>query len=966
MDVTSSSSISTLQSVKERVREKLNGSLKAVKLQTSFAAKIKTKTLNNSSLLKVSLKNKNKALASALTAEKEKSRSLGNDKMFLQKEVNVLQFQNALLRQNLSIVNKMLKDIDAFMNINLSAAIKTSSTIESSDRLSLSNTRSERFSQQSALSVDETQDFRLTGVPLRVPANTVGLQKYDSHPSIAVEEENYRLPPPPPIATVISEDCDQLDDGEEHPLNRSPKEPLSLCIEDRRRQSLSTEKVSDPILPLDEVSFPRNRNALSGGFVTRRRKRSTVSHSFRLSKNESIRGSLGTSRDSCPSTQWEINTVILPPELGERDFGAERPILAVPFVSRTSHCSLLSEKLESPQNSDVDKCLNQALLKEQPIQSENQLEVVPIEESDLQTSYPGQEKTVYEADMEMTTSESASIIAVLPKKKTQASKNKSCLPVKKTLRRVRSVREKTKKHLSPVDQEDIDLSSSNEKGNTAKSNENSASAGRYNPLRCVLSGPGVERFYSLDADPARSECPAAPVLGSRTQIIPDDQVLDGEKSELTLTLKENCTESGVNADMAPKKTKSKNIKEASKTKRSSKKEKNKKLMKQEQTDENVTRANEQIDSGKKINTLLSNNVKNLEPKLRRETYVVSAPKDHPSAADIMAKIHELNYMRETYLIAEPSPLVTVTLNSSAVIGGNDILVELPPSVDASAPKDVPHKMKNPSETKKSDCEVEQSNPISDTEALHDHKKRPVSRCSGKKTTSGLFSEPDKRKTYILSSKQNDLTGKAPLVRESFMNRTSGQSGKAGKVADMVYKNDSLMLDMVSESILDNTMCNSFAEFPSATDPESNLSIDMSKSIPAPELPVPEECNKEPLPVPNNNSVQDENDNGHQNDTNKTEMEMNQQCMGQDIKPFQDLTNKSRGSTKQSCSEESQGHVRRIRNPVNYKEPSLSKKLRRDNSFIDTTLLPPPPVRKKGKQAGTRDKVMHEESGTGDA
>lgn len=63
---------------------------------------IKNFFTDNSSIFKISLKHNNRALAQALSREKENSRRMATEKMLLQKEVEKLNFENTFLRLKLN------------------------------------------------------------------------------------------------------------------------------------------------------------------------------------------------------------------------------------------------------------------------------------------------------------------------------------------------------------------------------------------------------------------------------------------------------------------------------------------------------------------------------------------------------------------------------------------------------------------------------------------------------------------------------------------------------------------------------------------------------------------------------------------------------------------------------------------------------------------------------------------------
>ncbi|XP_041116394.1 uncharacterized protein LOC121321486 [Polyodon spathula] len=115
---------STMDVLRERMIEKKQGSLKAAKLNTSLALKIKTKILNNSSIVHTSMKINNKALALALSAQKEKCKFLEKEMITLQKEAVMLYVQNASYSHRQKHLLSLLKELQQSTHDRLDAAVK--------------------------------------------------------------------------------------------------------------------------------------------------------------------------------------------------------------------------------------------------------------------------------------------------------------------------------------------------------------------------------------------------------------------------------------------------------------------------------------------------------------------------------------------------------------------------------------------------------------------------------------------------------------------------------------------------------------------------------------------------------------------------------------------------------------------------------------------------------------------------
>ncbi|CAN8218974.1 unnamed protein product [Coccothraustes coccothraustes] len=297
----------SLSDVRERMREKKKGALRTAKLNASLASKIKTKIINNSSTVKISLKQNNKALALALNAEKANAQRLTQEKTVLQKEVKQCHFQNAVLRHRLSFLNNMLKKME-----NLMAAVKMAELSEFHiNSSSLSSGQKSIMTEDSwADDIVDGQLLRVTQIPMRVPISKLHDAEQQAGSSTALQTSSGELQRPASsagelqrpasnealqIAPVASKDA----------LPPQHDEKSQFCQEENGKkvtEGMATEGAHDshifgevlysteqnpnnlPTLALEShtLSYEADEMAkhlfdrLSQGHITQRRKRSTL------------------------------------------------------------------------------------------------------------------------------------------------------------------------------------------------------------------------------------------------------------------------------------------------------------------------------------------------------------------------------------------------------------------------------------------------------------------------------------------------------------------------------------------------------------------------------------------------------------------------------------------------------------------------------------------------------------------
>uniref|UniRef100_A0A8C8B3B8 Shugoshin C-terminal domain-containing protein n=1 Tax=Otus sunia TaxID=257818 RepID=A0A8C8B3B8_9STRI len=293
----SETSFFSLSGVRERMREKKKGALRTAKLNASLASKIKTKIINNSSTIKVSLKHNNKALALALNAEKANAQRLTQEKTILQKEVEQCHFQNAALRHKLSFLNNTLQELE-----NLMAAVKMARLSEfHTSSASLSNGQKSSVTEDSwANDTADGQLVRALGMPMRVPISKVYDAGQQGSHSTAVQTSLLGLQGPASnepleIVPIASKDALQPQPAEKSQSHweengKKPAEAMetqafldfpifreTFCATQQNPNALPEVACESQPLSYEGNEMAKHLfDRLSQGHITERRKRSTL------------------------------------------------------------------------------------------------------------------------------------------------------------------------------------------------------------------------------------------------------------------------------------------------------------------------------------------------------------------------------------------------------------------------------------------------------------------------------------------------------------------------------------------------------------------------------------------------------------------------------------------------------------------------------------------------------------------
>ncbi|XP_020028591.2 shugoshin 2 isoform X2 [Castor canadensis] len=385
---------SVTSGIKRRVRDRR---ISKTKLNVSLASKIKTKIINNSSVFKISLKHNNRALAQALSREKENSRRITTEKMLLQKEVEKLNFDNTFLRLKLNNLNKKLIEIESLMNSNLITAIEMSSLSEfHQSSFVLPASKKKRISKHS----------KLMHLPFaRVPLTSNDDDDDDGDDKEETECDNN-------ISSKTSPDVSSSISTRQPSSAQCNLQKLFLKEDNQYVNSLGdSEHIASTDSVLPKESHCHSDQSSRSSLVSEMRNAPSISHRREKSSLSNV-----TERKKHGSTG-----------------GLNNPITDTPCVTDLDQHWILNSEVS--WNNEINDCTNEKNIKMQ--ENRHCLSDLPSEsasEPNAECLYQVQsnddfqlQETVHDnADMDLTASEVSKIVAVSRGNKNKSNKKSNC------------------------------------------------------------------------------------------------------------------------------------------------------------------------------------------------------------------------------------------------------------------------------------------------------------------------------------------------------------------------------------------------------------------------------------------------------------------------------------------------------------------------------------------------------------